>query len=384
MTVQVVVVGGGYAGVMAANRLAGRSGADRIGVVLVNERDVFVERIRLHEFTAGSRGLPARPFVDVLHPAVRVELGLALRVDTARRRVVLADRELAYDHLVYAAGSTGRPGPDVAGPDVAGPDVAGPDVAGPDVATAETATLARERLAALPAGAAVLVRGAGHTGVELAAEVRARRPDLRVHLLARGGVAPALGPRGARAAEGRLRRVGVEVHDDEASVPATALTLRADGFAPASLAAASGLPVDDRGRLLVGPDLRVASDARVVGAGDGCRVLGAGGTHLRMGCAAALPQGAHAADVVLAALDGRATRPLDAGFVLQCVSLGRRDGIIQTVRPDDTPRVLRLHGAAAALVKELVCRQTVRWLAGEARRPGSFRWPAGPRGVARA
>jgi NADH dehydrogenase FAD-containing subunit len=374
MTVQVVVVGGGYAGVMAANRLAGRSAPEGIGVVLVNERDVFVERIRLHEFTAGTRGLPARPFGDVLHPAVRVEVGRALRVDTARRRVVLADREIAYDLLVYAAGSTGR----------SGPDADGRDTAGSDVATAETATLARERLAALPAGAAVLVRGAGHTGVELAAEVRGRRPDLRVHLLARGGVAPALGPRGARAAGGRLRRLGVEVHDDEASVPETTLTLRADGFAPASLAAASGLPVDDRGRLLVGPDLRVASDARVVGAGDGCRVLGAGGAHLRMGCAAALPQGAHAADVVLAVLDGRAARPLDAGFALQCVSLGRRDGIIQTVRPDDTPRALRLHGAAAALVKELVCRQTVRWLAREARRPGSFRWPAGPRGVARA
>jgi NADH dehydrogenase FAD-containing subunit len=369
MTVQVVVVGGGYAGVMAANRLAGRSAPGGMDVVLVNERGVFVERIRLHEFTAGTRGLPVRPFADVLHPAVRVEVGRAVRVDPARRRVVLADREIGYDHLVYAAGSTGRPGA---------------DAAAPDVATAETATLARERLAALPAGAAVLVRGAGHTGVELAAEVRGRRPDLRVHLLARGGVAPGLGARGARAAAARLRRLGVEVHDDAASVPAAALTLRADGFAPASLAAASGLPVDERGRLLVGPDLRVASHPEVVGAGDGCRVLGAGGAHLRMGCAAALPQGAHAADVVLAALAGLPAPPLDAGFVLQCVSLGRRDGIIQTVRPDDTARSLRLHGPAAAVVKELVCRQTVRWLAAEARRPGSFRWPAGPRGVARA
>ncbi|WP_282944038.1 FAD-dependent oxidoreductase [Cellulomonas endometrii] len=382
MTQRVVVVGGGYAGVMAANRLAGSEGRGSrrsrgprgaVEVVLVNERDAFVERIRLHEYAAGVRPLPVRPFGDVLHPAVRLEVGRAERIDPAGRRVLLADREVPYDVLVYAAGSTARTD--------AGTD-AGTDE--PDVATAESATVARERVRALPPGAAVLVRGAGHTGVELAAELRGRRPDLAVHLLARGGVAPALGARGARAAAVRLGRLGVTVHASERTLPSTALTLRADGFAGASLAAASGLPVDERGRLLVGPDLRAAGDPRVVGAGDGCRVVGPGTDHLRMGCAAALPQGAHAADVALAVLDGRPAPVLDAGFALQCVSLGRGDGIIQTVRPDDTARALRLHGVAAAGVKELVCRRTVHWLAGEARRPGSYRWPAGPRTAAPA
>jgi NADH dehydrogenase FAD-containing subunit len=373
VTQRVVVVGGGYAGVMAANRLAGSGGGgsrrspvprSAVEVVLVNERDAFVERIRLHEYAAGVRPLPVRPFGDVLHPAVRLEVGRAERIDPAGLRVLLADREVPYDVLVYAAGSTAR-------------TAAGTDE--PDVATAESATVARERVRALPPGAAVVVRGAGHTGVELAAELRGRRPDLAVHLLARGGVAPALGARGARAAAARLGRLGVTVHASERAVPPTALTLRADGFAGASLAAASGLRVDERGRLLVGPDLRAAGDPRVVGAGDGCRVVGPGTEHLRMGCAAALPQGAHAADVALAVLDGRPAPVLDAGFALQCVSLGRGDGIIQTVRPDDTARALRLHGVAAAGVKELVCRRTVHWLAGEARRPGSYRWPAGPR-----
>ncbi|VTR76133.1 FAD-dependent oxidoreductase [Cellulomonas hominis] len=370
MTQRVVVVGGGYAGVMAANRLAGSRGPRAaVEVVLVNERDAFVERIRLHEYAAGVRPLPVRPFGDVLHPAVRLEIGRVERIDAAGRRILLADREVPYDVLVYAAGSTARPD-------------TGTDQ--PDVATAESATVARERVRALLPGAAVLVRGAGHTGVELAAELRGRRPDLAVHLLARGGVAPALGARGARAAAARLGRSGVTVHESEGTVPPTALTLRADGFAGASLAAASGLPVDERGRLLVGPDLRVAGDPHVLGAGDGCRVVGPGTDHLRMGCAAALPQGAHAADVALAVLDGRPAAVLDAGFALQCVSLGRGDGIIQTVRPDDTARALRLHGVVAAGVKELVCRRTVHWLAGEARRPGSYRWPAGPRTAAPA
>lgn len=368
MTVQVVVVGGGYAGVMAANRLAGRA-AGALDVVLVNERPWFVERIRLHEHAAGGRGLPTVPFEKLLHPAVRLEVGRAVRVD-AGGRLLLADRELAFDHLVYAAGSTGRRGGGGAGEEL-------------DVATAESAARAGERVAVLPAGAGVLVRGAGHTGVELAAELRGRRPDLAVHLLARDVVGRALGARGSAVAEARLRRLGVTVHRDGRDVPAVDLTVRADGFVGASLAADSGLPVDDAGRLLVAGDLRVPGHPRLVGAGDGVRVTGRAGDHLRMGCAVALPLGAHAADVVLATVDGRPPERLDAGFALQCVSLGRGDGIIQVVRPDDTARAVRLHGRPAAAVKELVCRQTLRWLAGEARRPGSYRWPAGPRDLAR-
>ena len=47
----VVVIGGGYAGTLAANHL--RSRAD-VEVTLVNPRPVFVERIRLHQLVAGS------------------------------------------------------------------------------------------------------------------------------------------------------------------------------------------------------------------------------------------------------------------------------------------------------------------------------------------
>jgi NADH dehydrogenase FAD-containing subunit len=368
MTVRVVVAGGGYAGVMAANRLAGRS-AGALEVVLVNDRPQFVERIRLHEHAAGTRALPTVPFATVLHPAVRLEVARAVRIDVAARRLVLADRELGFDHLVYAAGSVGRGAPG-----------AGQEY---DIATAETAVRAHEAVAALPPGAAVLVRGAGHTGIELAGELRDRRADLAVHLLARDGVGRVLGPRGGQAAEARLRRLGVTVHHDERALPPVDLTIRAVGFTGATLAADSGLPVDGDGRLLVAGDLRVPGHPHVVGAGDGVHVTGPAGAHLRMGCAVALPLGAHAADVVLAAVAGREPQRLDAGFMLQCVSLGRGDGIIQIVRPDDSARAVRLHGRPAAAVKELICRQTLRALAGEVRRPGSYRWPAGPRELAR-
>ena len=49
---RVAIVGGGYAGVMAANRLTRR--AD-VRVTLVNPRPQFVERIRLHQLVGGLR-----------------------------------------------------------------------------------------------------------------------------------------------------------------------------------------------------------------------------------------------------------------------------------------------------------------------------------------
>ncbi|MBO0842754.1 MAG: FAD-dependent oxidoreductase, partial [Nocardioides sp.] len=106
-SIEVVVVGGGYAGVYAANRLAGN---DLVSVTLVNPRAEFVERIRLHQLVGGSDDAVVG-FEKVLSPAVRLVVGAATRIDAAGRAVELAGGErLAYDYLVYAVGSgTGSP-----------------------------------------------------------------------------------------------------------------------------------------------------------------------------------------------------------------------------------------------------------------------------------
>jgi NADH dehydrogenase len=48
---RVIVIGGGYAGVLAANHLRLN---DNIDITLVNPRKKFVERIRLHQLVTGS------------------------------------------------------------------------------------------------------------------------------------------------------------------------------------------------------------------------------------------------------------------------------------------------------------------------------------------
>jgi NADH dehydrogenase FAD-containing subunit len=94
-----------------------------------------------------------------------------------------------------------------------------------------------------------------------------------------------------------------------------------------------------------------------------------------MSCQAALPLGAHGADTVLALLRGRAPRQLSVCMSGQCISLGRRRGLIQIARRDDSPRRLALRGRLAARVKESVSTSTITQL--RRARP-SYQWLPGP------
>ena len=94
MTVQrthIVVIGGGYAGTLAANHL--RLNAD-VDITMVNPRPVFVERIRLHQLAAGS-GSAAVDYGTLLGEGVRLRVDNAERIDTAARTVELDVRRAA-------------------------------------------------------------------------------------------------------------------------------------------------------------------------------------------------------------------------------------------------------------------------------------------------
>ena len=61
----VVVLGGGYAGTLAALRVAGRTRGPGVRVTLVNATDTFVERIRLHQ-VATRQPLARRSLPELL------------------------------------------------------------------------------------------------------------------------------------------------------------------------------------------------------------------------------------------------------------------------------------------------------------------------------
>jgi NADH dehydrogenase FAD-containing subunit len=386
--IHVVVLGAGYAGMIATNRLLGSLSPDergRVRVTVVNPRAEFVERIRLHELAAGTRPSVTRPLAEVLHGDAEVVVGTAEHIDPERRTVHVATADgrvsLRWDHLVYAVGSSAAAGV---------PGAREHAFLLADLAGAEAAAAA---LAAAGSGARVTVVGGGLTGVEAAAEIAAGHRGAEVTLLCAGPLVPTMRPAARRSLLRALRRLGVTVRERTAVAAVEAgKTVLADGrveafdvcvlaasFTVPRLARDSGLPVDPAGRLRVDGALRGVGCPAIVGAGDAVTVDDEAGRHLRMGCVTALPLGGTAAATVLAGIRGQQPAPLSFGFVLQCLSLGRRRGYVQVVHRDDRPRGLHVGGRAAAVVKEQICRMVVDRPVAEGRRPGTYSWPRGPR-----
>ncbi|MFF0168210.1 NAD(P)/FAD-dependent oxidoreductase [Streptomyces prasinus] len=376
----VVVIGGGYAGVMAANRLTLR---DDVTVTLVNPRPDLVHRVRLHQLVGGSDGAVIA-YQDVLAERVRPVVDTVTRIDAAERRVTLAaDGTLDYDYLIYAVGSGS-----------AEPSVPGAAGFAYPIATLEEARRLRPALDAAPATATVTVVGAGPTGIETAAELA--EAGRTVTLVCGGVLGPYLHARGRRPVAKRLAELGVTVLDgsgakvtavtrdavrlaDGRELP-SGVTVWTVGFRVPDLAARSGLSTDAVGRLLTDETLTSVDDARVVAAGD---AAAPSGLPLRMSCLNAMPLGARAADTVLSRLAGEQPQNLRQSFYAQCVSLGRSAGVYQFADRSDAAVWLHIGGGLGARVKELVCRGIPEHLAEEAHKPGSFSLHRIPGGAAK-
>ncbi|MEU6643924.1 FAD-dependent oxidoreductase [Saccharomonospora sp. NPDC046836] len=136
------------------------------------------------------------------------------------------------------------------------------------------------------------------------------------------------------------------------AVVGAGLTLWATGFVVTDLAAGAGLAVDKHGRIQVDGTMRSVSHPDVYVVGDSAAAHRRGGQLLRMACAIGLPMGLRAAE----AIADREPAPLRFRYLNQCVSLGRRDGLIQYVAADDSPHGMVLTGRNAAWYKEVIVR----------------------------
>ena len=203
-TTRVVVVGGGYAGVLAANRLRQRPDID---VTLVNPRPQFVERIRLHQLVAGNDDA-IEDYSTVLADSVTLVVDSAERIDVAAHSLRLASgATLDYDYLIYAVGST-APVP------AAVPGAA--EFAYP-LGELEAAQRLAARLADIPMQAPIVVVGGGLTGIEAASEFAEAGRNVT---LVTGALGPSLTKGGLNAA---TRSLAVEYAERGIRVNAVAL-----------------------------------------------------------------------------------------------------------------------------------------------------------------
>ncbi|MFF4314295.1 NAD(P)/FAD-dependent oxidoreductase [Streptomyces sp. NPDC001507] len=364
---RIVVLGAGYAGAVAAGRLARRLRREDVAITLVNAEPDFVERVRMHQLATGQELRP-RPFAEMFAgTGVRLRLARVTAVDVDRGTVTTLPtagetrepEELEYDTLVYALGSTWND-----------QGVPGAAEHADEIASRPGALRLRRRLAALPAGQPVLVVGGGLTGLEAVTEIAEARPDLDVALAARGALGDWLSPKGRRHLRKVVDGLGVTVHEhtdvtavapghvttaDGGSVPA-AVTVWTTGFAVHPIARATALEVTGAGRIVVDRTMRSVSHPDVYAVGDAAQATGPAGNPLRMSCASGLPMAWQAADAIAARLTGGKLPNMPLRYFNQCVSLGRRQGLVQYVTADDRAVQAALTGRAAARYKELICK----------------------------
>ncbi|MFJ6854012.1 NAD(P)/FAD-dependent oxidoreductase [Streptomyces sp. NPDC091271] len=363
MKQRIIVLGAGYTGAVAAGRLARRLRREDVAITLVTAEPDFVERVRMHQLAVGQELRP-RPFSEMFAgTGVELKLAKVTGVDVDRGTVAVVDangaEELEYDSLVYALGSgwntQGVPGTAEHAHEIAG---------------RPGALRLRERLAGLDAGQSVVVIGGGLTGLEAATEIAEARPDLDVALAARGGLGDTLSPKGRQHLRKVFDKLGITVHEhtavtgveadrvttaDGTSVPA-AVTVWTAGFAVHPIAQASALKVSDTGQIVVDGAMRSVSHPDVYAIGDAALVKGPGDNPLRMSCASGVPTAWQAADTIAARLTGGKLPNTTPRYFNQCISLGRREGLIQYVTADDRAVRAALTGRLAAFYKELVCK----------------------------
>ena len=353
----VVILGAGYAGMAAAIQLAARTKRrGDVQVTLVNAQERFTERMRLHMAATGQQ-LAELSIPELLEgTGARFVRGWVTAVDPDTKTVrVDDDRVLSYDTLVYGLGGVADTSA-----------VPGADEHAHTLSGAQDAELLAERLARLGSGT-VVVAGGGLTGIESAAEIAERHPELNVVLLGRQEPGATMNRKARSYVHDALRRLGVEVRAgvevvkvlpdavesaDGESIAAD-VVLWTSGTRTSPLAAAAGLTVDERGRVVTDAALRSVSHPDVYAIGDAAAIRQGYGV-MHGTCQGGMPTGVHAALSIGRVLRGRQPRPFRFGYYHTLVSLGRQDAVVQFTRPDDSPRRFCLTGRTAVRYKETV------------------------------
>jgi len=387
--IQIVVLGAGYAGMMAALRLSGKTRKLGAEVVLVNGVDTFVQRPRLHqaatgqpvlqtpisEMLRGTRVQFLQGWVSAIHPATR-----CVTIKTAQRV-----EELGYDYLVYALGSA-----------VDQDTVPGlrehAYVLDPRGSNASGAVL--ERLRAISqSGGQVVVVGGGATGIEGATEIKGWFPNMHVSLVTDSKFGAFKGTRIERHFREAFRKQDISIHegcrvraveaghvlaDGERNTSGEKIPFDvcvwAGGFHALPLAREAGFNVNERGQILVDPFGRSLSHPEVYAVGDASHPVEEPGVPLRMSLQTALTRGAHAADNITAHIRGKAQTPLSFAYYGQGIALGPDDAVGFLTYPADELIGPVMRGKAAVNMRNFFVWMIFYFLKLEQWMPGFFFW----------
>ncbi|MDP3873816.1 MAG: NAD(P)/FAD-dependent oxidoreductase [Methyloversatilis sp.] len=311
----IVVVGGGAGGLELATSLGDRYGEKGLAdVVLVDASPIHIWKPHLHEVAAGRMDMHMHRLEYVAQArwhSFEFQLGRMTAIDRERKTIhieavpdfdgdpMLPERELHYDYLVIAIGST-----------VNTFGIPGADEFTMALDSTHDAERFRQKLVAAcmradaraergePHQVSIAIIGAGATGVELSAELRHTskvlrafgvhsmdpRQDVRITLIeAAERVLPALPLRISASVEGLLKKMGIDVLKSErvsevskdGLATASGQFIRADLMvwaagikAPNMLAGFGGLESNRINQLVVDDHLTSTRDPDVFAFGD--------------------------------------------------------------------------------------------------------------------
>lgn len=360
---RIIVVGGGFGGAFAVQRLARRLRDTEAEVLLVDRNNYFVFHPFLVE--AGTGSLPPqhavvglRAFTGARSLLMGEFTGADLQARTIRVRPVglTRDREISFDELVLAIGSVTNL-----------PDIPGLRENALQVKSVADAIALRDRAIRLleqadqcpdPARRRALLHfvivGSSFTGTELAGEfeVFLKRASKRYANVAADDISltlvdiadrilPNLDAGLAEFAASKLRRRGVDLRlgtgvsqvEADRVVLSDGTRLDADsviwcaGIAPNPVLAGLGLPTDTRGWVQCEPDLRVRGLPHVWAIGDCAVNPGPDGEPYPATAQAAVQQGRAVADNLVRAVRGESPRPCLVHNRGSLVPLGCRTGV---------------------------------------------------------
>lgn len=379
---RIVIVGGGLVGLTAAWRLQRRLEPDEADVTLVNPQNYMVYQSLLPEVASGMLE-PADVVVPLRRTLsrTRIVVGELSGLDTDRRLATVTPlesepRELPYDHLVLALGSSTKvlPVPGLADRAVGFTTV-------PEALFLRDHVLSRLEAAEHASDPAARRRaltfvfvGGGYSGVEAIGELQSMAhsacdlyPSISpedqhwVLVEATGRILPMVDEELARNATQNLRRRGVDVRLETVLERADEGTLRlsdgdelradtlvwAAGVAPNPLLSELGLPCNDTGAVEVDATLQVRGRAGVWAAGDCAAVpdLVGGGT-CPPSAQYALREARRLADNLAARVRGGHLSPFRHRMLGEVLTLGRHDGVAQVMNR-------HLHGFAPWYLRRL-------------------------------
>lgn len=361
----IVIIGAGFAGLMAAIRLSRKRHQHAMTITLINGSDDYIVRPRLHEW-ATNQARERQKITDMLDGTdVNFIRAWVSEIQAEHNAVMIANEDgqtsILYDSLIIASGSR------VDTQAVKGISDYAYVLDAHEERGAEQ--LRKKLLGYQTREGHIIVIGGGATGIEGASHIKSLNPHLNVTIVTQGALAAFKNDsRVENGIQASFKEQNIQVRDNVSvdEVQASQIVLKngetipfdvclwAGGFVASPLGHDAGLAVNSQNQILIDPYQRALEYPNIIAVGDCAFPVEEPGNPYRMCCPVAMTMGAHAADNIIRMLSGKEEEPLSFDYYGQGIQLGINDAIGWLAYPDDKVHLSVTRGKPALMIRSAI------------------------------